>query len=192
MNGARFLAVFLCVAACSPAAAPQPPLAGATIGGPFALTDQAGHRVTERSFAGRYRIMYFGYTSCPVVCPTDLQTLGAAMRLLDKSDPARAKRVVPIFVTLDPARDTPAVLAPYVAAFDPHMVGLTGSPQAIARVAREYRVFYQAEPADAAGNYVVQHSDQALLFGPDGKPIAILPIGDGAQAVADTLAKWVA
>jgi protein SCO1/2 len=121
-----------------------------------------------------------------------MQTLGAAMRLIDQRNPALSRRIVPVFVTVDPARDTPAVLAPNVAAFDPHMVGLTGSPQAIARVAREYRVFYQAEPADAAGNYVVQHSDQALLFGPDGKPIAILPIGDGAQAVADTLAKWVA
>jgi protein SCO1/2 len=192
MNGARFLAVFLVLAACSPDAAPLPPLAGAMIGGPFALIDQAGQRVTDRSFAGRYRIMYFGYTSCPDVCPTDLQTLGAAMRRLEASDPARAKRVVPIFVTVDPARDTPAVLAPYVAAFDPRMVALTGSAQTIARVAKEYRVFYRAEPADAVGNYVVQHSDQALLFGPDGKPIAILPIADGAQAVADTLAKWVA
>jgi protein SCO1/2 len=192
MNAARFFAVFLALAGCSSAPPPSPPLAGAAIGGPFALVDQDGRRVTDDAFAGAYRIMYFGYTSCPDVCPADLQTLGAAMRLLDKSDPARSRRIVPMFVTVDPARDTPAVLKPFVAAFYPRMIGLTGSADAIARVAREYRVFYQAEPADASGNYVVQHSDQAILFGPDGKPIAILPLADGPQAVADMLEKWAA
>lgn len=180
----------LVLAGCSQAPA-APPLAGASIGGPFALTDQDGRRVTDRDFAGKYRIIYFGYTSCPDVCPTDMQTLAAAMRALDKEDPARSRRIVPIFITVDPARDTPAALKSFVSAFDPRMIGLTGSPDAIAQVAKEYRVFYQAQPANADGQYVVQHSDQALLFGPDGKPIAILPLADGPQAVAATLEQWV-
>jgi protein SCO1/2 len=191
MNAARFFAVFLALAGCSQASPPQSPLAGATIGGPFALIDQDGRSVTDRDFAGRYRIMYFGYTSCPDVCPTDLQTLGAAMRLLDKADPAASGRITPVFVTVDPARDTPAALKPFVSAFYPRLVGLTGSPQAIAGVAREYRVFYQAQPANAEGGYTVQHSDQAILFGPDGKPIVIVPVQDGPQAVEATLERWV-
>ena len=178
------------LSACSQAPAAAPPLAGASIGGPFALTDQDGHRVTDRDFAGTYRIIYFGYTSCPDVCPTDMQTLAAAMRALDEENPALSRRIVPIFITVDPARDTPAALKSFVSAFDPQMIGLTGSPDAIAQVAKEYRVFYQAQPANADGQYVVQHSDQALLFGPDGKPIAILPLADGPQAVAATLEQW--
>ena len=191
MNAARFFAVFLVLAGCSSGSVPQPPLAGATIGGPFALIDQHGRRVTDKDFAGRYRIMYFGYTSCPDVCPTDMQTLGAAMRLIDRRDPALSRRIVPVFVTVDPARDTPAVLGTFVSAFYPRMIGLTGSAQAIASVAKEYRVFYQAGPPGPTGDYVVQHSDQALLFGPDGKPIVIVPVQQTPQEVAETLEEWV-
>jgi protein SCO1/2 len=190
MNRAGFFAAFLMLSACSQAPAATPPLAGASIGGPFALTDQDGRRVTDRDFAGKYRIIYFGYTSCPDVCPTDMQTLAAAMHVLDEENPVLSRRIVPIFITVDPARDTPAALKSFVSAFDPRMIGLTGSPDAIAEVAKEYRVFYQAQPANADGQYVVQHSDQALLFGPDGKPIAILPLADGPQAVAATLEQW--
>ena len=189
MNAARFFPVLLALAACSQAKTP-PPLAGATIGGPFALTDQDGRRVTDRDFAGRYRIMYFGYTSCPDVCPTDMQTLGAAMRMLDKSDPALSRRIVPIFVTVDPARDTPKALKQFVSAFYPRMIGLTGSAADIAGTAKEYRVFYKAEPPGASGSYIVQHSDQAILFGPQGKPIVIVPVQETPQAVTATLEKW--
>jgi protein SCO1/2 len=191
MNAARFFAVFLALASCSPGTRSQPPLAGATIGGPFALTDQHGRRVTDKDFAGRYRIMYFGYTSCPDVCPTEMQTLGAAMRLIDQRNPALSRRIVPVFVTVDPARDTPAVLGGFVSAFYPRMVGLTGSAQAIAGVAKEYRIFYHAEPPGPTGDYIVQHSDQALLFGPDGKPIVIVPVQQTPQDVAATLEEWV-
>lgn len=191
MNAARFFAVFLVLAGCSPASAPEPPLAGATIGGPFALTDQDNRPVSDRDFSGKYRVMYFGYTSCPDVCPTDMQTLGAGMKLLDQRDPALARRIVPVFVTVDPARDTPAVLKTFVAAFYPRLIGLTGSAQAIAKVAKEYRVFYQAQPPGPTGDYVVQHSDQALLFSPEGKPIVIVPVQETAQAVAATLEQWV-
>ncbi|WP_375182575.1 SCO family protein, partial [Sphingomonas adhaesiva] len=110
-------ALALALAACSAQPAATPPLAGARIGGPFTLTDQNGRTVTDRDFAGKYRIMYFGYTYCPDVCPTDAAAIGKGVALLAKSDPDLAKRIVPIFVSVDPERDTPKVLKSFVSAF---------------------------------------------------------------------------
>jgi protein SCO1/2 len=187
------------LAGCSPHAAAnqsasaqelQPPLAGASIGGPFALTDQDGRQVSDTDFAGKYRIMYFGYTFCPDVCPVDMQNLGAAMRLLDREDPRLSSRVVPIFVSVDPTRDTPPVLKQFVSAFYPRLIGLTGSPKAIDRVASEYRIFHQKQPPAADGSYLVQHSRQAYLFGPDGKPLALLPIDGPPGPIVATIERW--
>ncbi|HEU0133764.1 MAG TPA: SCO family protein, partial [Allosphingosinicella sp.] len=100
------LALGLALAACS-GAAEEPPLKGASIGGPFALTNQDGRAVTDRDFAGKYRIVYFGFTHCPDICPTDLAVIAKALRSFEKSDPALAARVAPIFVSVDPERDTP-------------------------------------------------------------------------------------
>src|SRR5690349_741304 len=138
MNETRFprfrpilLSLSLALVACS-GPAEEPPLKGAAIGGPFTLTNQDGRQVSERDFAGKYRIMYFGFTHCPDVCPTDLAVIGQALRRLEKNDPAKAARVVPVFVSVDPERDSPAVLKEYVAAFHPRLVGLTGTPKQIA------------------------------------------------------------
>ena len=119
-----------------------------------------------------------------------MQNLGAAMRQLDKTDLKLSTRITPIFVSVDPARDTPAVLKPFVSAFYPRLVGLTGSASAIAATAKEYRVFYQRQPATPDGGYIVQHSDQAILFGPDGKPLAIVPVSESPQAIVATLERW--
>ena len=183
----------LALIACSPHAKQpdrSPPLAGAKIGGPFALTDQNGRTVTDQDFAGKYRIMYFGYTFCPDVCPTDMQVVGTALAHLDKSDPALGSRVVPIFVTIDPARDTPAILKQFVAAFHPRMVGLTGSPAAIDKVAKEFAVYYAKGDASPSGGYLMQHSSQTYLMDPAGKPLALLPTDQGAAAVADEIERW--
>ena len=189
MNKRLFLLPLL-LAGCHPAVQRgTPPLAGASIGGPFTLTDQHGRMVSDRSFAGRYRIMYFGYTFCPDVCPTDALAIGAGLKLLETSDPALAARVVPVFVTVDPARDTPAVLGRFVAAFSPRFVGLTGSPDAIARVAKEFAVYYNKGPA-STGGYLVNHSRTAYLMDPAGKPLALLPTEQGPQAVADEIKRW--
>ncbi|MBW6524260.1 SCO family protein [Sphingomonas sp. RHCKR47] len=180
------------LSACSSAPEQQsvaaPPLAGARIGGPFALIDQNNRATTDRDFAGRYRIMYFGYTFCPDICPTDVQNIGAAMRLLEKSDPALAGRVVPIFVSIDPARDTPAVLKQFVSAFHPRLVGLTGNPQEIARVAKKYGIFFARGKGNADG-YLMEHSRQIYLMDPAGKPLALLP-ETPPQAMADEITKW--
>jgi protein SCO1/2 len=177
------------LAACGPRGAA--PLAGARIGGPFALVDQNGRPASDRQFAGRYRIVYFGYTHCPDVCPTDLAVLSRALALLDKEAPGAAARLAPIFITVDPDRDTPAMLKLYLASFDRRLVGLTGSPKAIASVAKEYVASYDKGAVQPGGGYAMAHSRQMLLMGPAGEPIAILPVEEGAEAVAGELEKWV-
>lgn len=184
------LLLALALAACS-GGQEEPPLKGAAIGGPFTLTDQNGRTATDRDFTGRYRIMYFGFTHCPDVCPTDLAILGQALRRFEKSDPARAARVVPIFVSVDPGRDTPAVLKDYVAAFHPRLVGLTGTPAQVADTIRRYGAYGEKEAPGAGGGYNVNHSRIAELIGPAGEPIALLPYDKGAEAVAAELERWV-
>jgi protein SCO1/2 len=180
----------LILAACSSPSAP-PPLEGASMGGPFTLTDQNGHRVSDRDFAGKYRLVYFGYTFCPDVCPVDMQVIGAGLRRFEAQDPARAARVQPIFISVDPARDTPPVLRQFVAAFHPRMIGLTGSETEIAQVAREYRIFYERGEASPGGSYMVNHTRMAVLYGPEGAPIAMIPHDQGPDGVAAELARWV-
>ena len=185
-----FLFLGLILAACS-GGSEEPPLEGATIGGPFTLTNQDGRPVTERDFAGKYRLIYFGFTHCPDVCPTDLAIIGQALRGFEKSDPARAARVAPIFVTVDPERDTPAVLKEFVAAFHPRLVGLTGTPEQVADMVKRYGAYGAKGDPAPGGAYNVNHIRVIELIGPDGKPIALLPYDKGAQALADELDRWV-
>ena len=144
----------------------------ADIGGPFRLTDQNGKTVTDATFRGRYMLIYFGYSFCPDVCPT---TLGVAAQALEKLG-GDAKRVVPIFITIDPERDTPKVLAEYMKAFGPDFVGLTGSEAAIKDVEKKYRVYAVKKPLDSSkgsgGAYGMDHSSVLYLMGPDGKLIS--------------------
>ena len=185
------LLVALFLAGCR-ADAGAAPLAGATMGGPFTLTAQDGRRVSDRDFSGKYRLVYFGFTFCPDVCPTDLQAIGAGLRRFEQSDSGRAARVQPIFITVDPARDTPEVLRAYVANFHPRLIGLTGSEQEIADVARRYRVYSErGRPAPGSRDYSVDHSRMAVLYSPEGEPIVIVPADQGADAVAAELDRWV-
>lgn len=186
------LALLLSLGACQSAIAPpvDPPLKGAAIGGPFALTGADGKIVRDSDFAGKYRIVYFGYTSCPDVCPTDLQNIGLAMKKLEKSDPALADRVVPIFISVDPERDTPALVGKFAAAFSPRIVGLTGTPDQIAKVAKEYAIVVQKQAPNAEGGYLVNHSSQAYLMSPDNQPLALLPADESGDAVLVELKRW--
>jgi protein SCO1/2 len=187
----RWIALPLALAACHQAPAERPPLDGARIGGPFALVDGQGRPTTERRFAGRWRIMYFGYTFCPDVCPTDVQAIGAGLKLVEQEKPAMGARVVPVFVTVDPARDTPAVVRQFTAAFHPRMVGLTGSPSAIAAAEKAYAVYAKKGQASPGGGYMMDHSRQAYLMDPAGKPVALIPADQGPRAVADAIERWV-
>lgn len=186
------LALPLALAACGQTGTTaEPPLAGAKIGGPFTLVDQDAATVSERDFAGRYRIMYFGYTYCPDVCPVDLQKLMAGYAALEKSDPKVAAKIAPIFISVDPERDTPPVLKQYVSAFHPKLVGLTGTPAQIAAVAKEYAVVYAKEQRPGASDYLINHSRVAYLFGPKGEPIALIPHDEAPEKIAAELKRWV-
>lgn len=139
----------------------------AQVGGPFALTDQYGRIRTEKDFAGRYTLIYFGYTNCPDVCPTTLSVIADAMEKLQGD----AEKVVPIFITVDPARDTPDVLKNYMSAFGSNFLGLTGKQAEIDLVAREFHVYVKAhKPVN--GVYAVDHSNVIYLMGPDGNFVA--------------------
>lgn len=176
-----------------------PPLEGARIGGPFTLTDQNGKTVHDTDFAGKYRLVYFGYSFCPDICPVDLQKLMRGLAAFEKSDPARGAKIAPLFITVDPARDTPEALKPFVARYHPRLLGLTGTPEQIAAVAKAYVVTYNKVDGSAPDRYLMAHSQLAFLMDPAGKPLALLPLDDpstdadeGAPAaVAADLAKWV-
>jgi protein SCO1/2 len=155
--------------------------ASVAVGGPFSLVDEHGQPVTDQTYRGRWMLVYFGYTFCPDVCPTELQTIAAA---LDKLGP-QGKAVVPLFITVDPERDTPGTLANYVKLFDDRLVGLTGSPEQIASVARAYRVYYAKVTPKDSTTYLMDHSSFIYLMGPDGKLRALFRPGESAQELAD-------
>jgi protein SCO1/2 len=154
-----------------------------SIGAPFILTDQDGKRRSSRDFAGKYMLIYFGYTYCPDVCPTTLALMQDAIgRLGPKAD-----RIVPVFITVDPARDTPAQLKSYLKSFGPDFVGFTGSARDVAKVAADYRVYFRKHPLDGGG-YGMDHSSVIYLMGPDGKFVAYW---DDTSIGPDALAKEI-
>jgi len=177
----------------------QAPLAGAAIGGPFTLTDQDGKQRSYSEFDGKYRIVYFGYTNCPDICTPDLQHLMAGLSQFEKANPKLAGKVQPLFITVDPQRDTPAVLKQFVTAFHPRLIGLTGSEDQIAAAAKSFAVYYQKMEGSSPDAYLMSHSQTPFLMGPDGKPLALMPAdtpntevneGDPKLVVAE-LTKWV-
>jgi len=156
------------------------------VGGPFTLEDGNGHAVTDRDFRGRYLLVYFGYTFCPDVCPT---TLNAVAGAFDKLGP-QADKLQGLFITVDPHRDTPAVVRDYAAGFSPHILGLTGTSEQIETVAREYRVYYAPQRTATSGeSYTVDHSSILYLMGPDGKFIVPIRTDQTGEAMAAEIAK---
>ena len=182
----------LALSACgTQAPAPEPPLAGASIGGDFELIGTDGETVRWADFQGQYRIVYFGFTFCPDICPTDTQRFSQGLMQFERSDPELGAKVQPIFVSVDPERDTPEVVAEFVANFHPRLIGLTGSPEQVKAAADTFRVFYSRGEPTPGGGYLVDHSAIVYLFGPNGEPLATLPTDQGAEAVAAELSKWV-
>jgi protein SCO1/2 len=137
----------------------------ALVGGPYTLTDQDGEKRASADFRGKYQLIYFGYSFCPDVCPTTLAVMAQALDQMG----ADSRRIVPVFITIDPERDTPDVLKKYVAAFGPQFVGLTGSLADIAAVEKEYRVYAKKTPLGDGKSYGMDHSSVIYLMGPDGR-----------------------
>jgi protein SCO1/2 len=156
-----------------------------TIGGPFTLVDQNDKPVTDAAFRGKVMVVYFGYAFCPDVCPTELAKIGAALDVLG----ADANQVAPIFITVDPERDTPDKLKPYVAQFNPKLIGLTGTADQVSKVEREYRV-YAAKSGDTSGQYyMMDHTSFIYLMDQDGHYRAVARPDVSPEALADSIRK---
>lgn len=158
----------------------------ADIGGPFTLVDQTGATVTDEDFRGKAMLIYFGYTYCPDICPFSLQIMAGALDQLSADERAQ---IQPILITVDPERDTPEHLAQYVTspAFPDNLVGLTGTPEQVAAVAREYRIVYQRAETDDANDYLMDHSSIVYLMDSQGEFVDIFTHGTDPQAMAARL-----
>jgi cytochrome oxidase Cu insertion factor (SCO1/SenC/PrrC family) len=152
------------------------------IGGPFALVDHTGKPRSDEDFRGKLLLIYFGYSYCPDVCPTDLQQIGLAIDALGRDGDA----VQPLFITLDPARDTVAHLAEYLPLFHVRLIGLTGSAEEIRKLARAYKVYYAKYPPDSP-DYVIDHSSFIYLVDQAGKYIGFFPPGTGADRMVEMI-----
>lgn len=160
----------------------------ALVGGPFTLIDQNGKQVSDADFRGRYMLVFFGFTHCPDICPAELQVMSESLAQLGP----KAKEVVPIFITLDPERDTPEAMAAYVKNFGTEFVGLTGSPEAIAQAAKAYRVAYSKFQDDAnKADYSIDHSALVYFMGRDGEYLAHFPYGTPAAKMTETLRSYL-
>ena len=197
------LSALLFMSACDSAPSQTPlseaPLAGATIGGDFNLTDQDGKKRNFKEFDGSYRLVYFGYTNCPDICTPDMQNLMAGLKAFEKKNPELAAKIQPIFITVDPSRDTSAVLKQFVSAFHPRAIGLTGTDAEIAEAAKKFAIYSSRVEGSSPESYLMSHSQTPYLMGPKGEPLAIMPadvpntdINEGAPDLVEAeLAKWV-
>ncbi|MFO1068458.1 MAG: SCO family protein [Geminicoccaceae bacterium] len=154
----------------------------ASVGGPFELVDQDGRAVSDRDFRGRPMLVYFGYTYCPDICPTTLQTLSEAL-----AEAGAAGKVAFLFITIDPERDTPERLREYATLFDPPPLALTGSPEAVATAARAYRVFVRRHREPGQDDYAIDHSAYAYLMDSHGELIRPFRHGVGTAEVAASI-----
>ncbi len=155
-------------------------IAGLKIGGPFTLTDHTGKKVTEADYAGHYQLIYFGFTYCPAICPTELQKMTKVLNMLpqDASD-----KIIPLFFTIDPQRDTPDVMADYVSLFHPRLIGLTGTQPQIDNVTRAYRIFANKVNDPELSDYTMDHSTFIYLMGKDNELLSIYRIQDDADYI---------
>jgi protein SCO1/2 len=159
---------------------------GSAIGGPFQLVDQNGKTVTEADLKGKWSLVYFGYTHCPDACPTALNDISIALADLGpKRDAVR-----PVFITVDPERDTPESLKAYVTSFDAPILALTGSPEQVAKAAKGYRVYYAKHP-EAGGDYSMDHSSVIYVMDPEGRFTASFTHESAPEQIAERLKKLI-
>ncbi|MBH5321803.1 SCO family protein [Erythrobacter sp. JGD-13] len=168
-----------------------PPLYDSAVVGGFDLVDSAGNQVTDADFEGQYQMVYFGYAYCPDVCPFDVARMVQGYEQFAQANPDLAEDIQPIFITVDPERDTPDVIAEFTANFSDDLIGLTGSPEAIEQAAENYFAYYTKMEPNAEGGYLMDHSRSGYLVDREGQPMALLPVEQSAEAVAAELEKWV-
>ncbi|MDG6078117.1 SCO family protein [Erythrobacter litoralis] len=188
------IAAALSLTACQQSAsAPSepPPLEGATIGGAFTLTGEDKQPVSWNQFDGKYRIVYFGYTFCPDICPTDVQRAMAGLKGFEADNPTLGADIQPLFISIDPERDTPAVLREFTDNFHPRLIGMTGDQETLEQVAKDFGTTFSRGETSAGGGYLMNHYGYTYLFGRQGEPITMLPTDQGAEAVTAELEKWV-
>ena len=157
------------------------------VGGPFSLIDQSGRPRTNEDFRGKLMLIYFGFTYCPDICPTDLQNIGLA---LDQLGP-EGDKVQPLFITVDPERDTAEHLKEYLPLFHPRLIGLTGDAAAIGAVADAFKVYHVKVPNKQGDDYTIDHTAFIYLVGADGNYLGFFPPGTSAERIAETLRKQV-
>lgn len=162
-----------------------------SIGGPFELVDQYGATRTDDDFRGAYMLMYFGFTYCPDSCPTALLKITNALEDLAALAPTKAERVVPVFISVDPERDTPEALRGYAENFHPSLVALTGAPRELERMGRAYGVFFAKVPMVEPGEYLMEHTGFVYLIGPDGKYVEHFESDASVGDLVDALARHV-
>ncbi len=186
----------LCLAAAAPPPPSSPPSSPppleALFGGPFSLTDHNGRAVTDETFRGRFTLLYFGYTFCPDLCPTNLLTMSEALEALG---PEQSDRVQPLFVTVDPERDNLPALRDYMAHFGPRFLALRGTPAQTRAVLKAWRVHRRKVPPEAgadAGDYLVDHATLTFLMGPDGKFRTLFPHDTRTEKMKATLRRYLA
>ena len=158
----------------------------AAVGGPFKLIDQNGKAVSDQDLKGRPFLVFFGFIHCPDVCPTTLFDVSEMLRALGPD----ADRTRALFITVDPERDTPAVMKDYLSSFDPHLSGLTGDPAAIATVAKAYRVYYKKVPLDG-GEYTMDHTAIVYLMDKEGRFVSPFSLKRGTEAAAADLRRYL-
>ena len=188
------LAATLALASCS--GTDQPPLEegaiyGSTIGGAFELVNTKGETVRWSDFDGKWRMVYFGYAYCPDVCPFDVQRMTQGYNAFAAKNPALADDVVPIFITIDPQRDTPEVIGQFAGNMSDKLVGLTGTQEQVDKAADAFAVYRKKGTVNEEGGYLMDHTNIGYLMGRDGAPIALLPVDVSGDAVAQELQKWV-
>ncbi|MFH1344101.1 MAG: SCO family protein [Pseudomonadota bacterium] len=164
---------------------PKPTTSGAAaIGGPFTLVATNGEVVTDRTYRGKWVLIFFGYTFCPDVCPTALSNMTVAMEKLG----SEAAKLQPLFITVDPERDTRDVLTEYLKSFDPRIVGLTGTQAQIGGIVREYRVYVAQQKSEASDKeYLISHSGYIYLMNPEGKFVNVIRGGEDGESIAASL-----
>lgn len=159
-----------------------------SVGGPFTLVNHHGETVTEQDFRGRYMLLYFGFTFCPDICPTELGVMAAAVNALGE----KGEQVTPVLITIDPERDTPDVLARYVALFHPRLVGLTGTAEQMDAAARAWHVYYgRVEDESVSEAYTMDHSSIVFLMGPNGEYLKLFRPQTPPDEMAREIAKYL-